>query len=401
MALPGVTYASDRDYPQAQVATVSEPFFDVMRMPARQGRLFTPADSADALPVAVVSENFVRTHYPDGALGRQVRVVEGEAVVWRTIVGLVQDMRELDFGASVTAAVYVPLAQAPTWFLTVLAHTEGDPLAQTAAVRRVVASLDRNLPIYNVTTLQETMDRNAWAWRVFGTLFTTFGLAALFMATVGLYGVMAFSVSRRTPEIGVRIAMGAEPRDVMGMVLRQGAVQVGLGVALGAGLAVLLSRAMQLMFFQVGAGDPRYFLVVAGLLLADRTRGGHRARSPRRPRGPDGGASGIGAGFVTVVTGSVTVTTCHDSVTVTDPVTNPAPRAPVRFPHEEVPGGLPDGAPAARRARGRDALLRVGIHPSSRDDRDGRGLRRQPPRRGDGHRSRAAEHAPVRSAGER
>ncbi len=267
VALPGVTYATGRDYPQAQVTTVSDDFFDVLRMPARQGRLFTQADSADALPVAIVSENFARAYYPDGALGRQVRVVDGDAVVWRTIVGLVQDMRELDFGASVTAAVYVPLAQAPTRALTVLAHTEGDPLAQTAAVRRAGGPHDRNLPIYNVTTLQETMDRNAWAWRVFGTLFTTFGLAALFMATVGLYGVMAFSVSRRTPEIGVRIAMGAEPRDVMGMVLRQGAVQVALGVGLGAGLAVLLSRAMQLMFFQVGADDPRYFLVVAVLLL--------------------------------------------------------------------------------------------------------------------------------------
>lgn len=267
VALPGVTYATERDYPQAQIATVSERFFDVLRMPVRQGRLFTPADGADGLPVAVVSENFARAHYPEGALGRQVRVVEGDAVVWRTIVGLVPDMRELDLGASVTAAVYVPIAQAPTRVLTVVAHTEGDPLMQTAAVRRAVASIDRNLPIYNVTTLQGAIDRNAWAWRVFGILFTTFGLAALFMATVGLYGVMAFSVSRRTPEIGVRIAMGAEPRDVMGMVLRQGAVQVAIGVALGTGLAVMLSRAMQLLFFQVGADDPRYFFLVAVLLL--------------------------------------------------------------------------------------------------------------------------------------
>jgi putative ABC transport system permease protein len=267
VAIAGATYATERDYPQAQVSTVSDGFFDTLRMPVRRGRVFTSSDSADALPVAVVSENFARTHYPGDAIGRQVRVVEGTTVVWRTIVGIVQDVQELDLGPSVSSAVYVPLAQAPSRFLQILLQSEGDPLSQTVAVRRAVVDLDRNLPIYNVTTIQKSLDENTWGWRVFGTLFTTFGLAALFLATIGLYGVMAFSVSKRTPEIGVRIAMGAEPRDVMRMVLRVGISQVALGVGIGIVVAVPLSRAMQVMFFQVGHDDPRAFAIVAALLL--------------------------------------------------------------------------------------------------------------------------------------
>ena len=267
VALPGQEYADERAYPRARVQSVSDSFFDVLRIRPRQGRVFERGDTADAPPVAVVSESFVRAHYPEGALGRQVRVVRGKTVEWRTIVGVVQDVYELDLGPSVGDGVYLPLAQDPSAFLSLLLHAQGDPLAQTGPVRQTVAALDRNLPIYNPTTIQKNLDAATWGWRVFGTLFTVFGGAALFLATVGLYGVMAFSVSKRTSEIGVRMAVGAEARDVMRMVLIQGASQVGLGIALGLGVAVLLSRAMRFMFFQVGPYDPRAFAVVAVLLF--------------------------------------------------------------------------------------------------------------------------------------
>ncbi|MEP7116927.1 MAG: ABC transporter permease [Acidobacteriota bacterium] len=267
VALPGHDYPDDHAYPQARVQAVSASFFDVLRIRPHQGRVFTPGDTGDAPKVAVVSDTFARTHYPDGAVGRQMRVVRGTAIEWRTIVGVVQDVYQVDLGPSVAAGVYLPLAQAPSAVLNLLVHTQGDPLAQTAPVRQAVASLDRNLPIFNPTTIQKNLDAANWGWRVFGTLFTVFGAAALFLATVGLYGVMAFSVSRRTPEIGVRMAVGADSGDVMRMVLTQGAWQVGLGIGAGLGVAVLLSRAMQSMFFQVGPYDPRAFAIVAGLLL--------------------------------------------------------------------------------------------------------------------------------------
>ena len=268
VAVPGQIYAEARAFPRAQVSAVSDGYFDVLRVTPRQGRVFTRGDTATSLPVAVVSEGLQRAHYPAGAVGRQVRVVQGDEVHWRTIVGVVPDVQEMDLGPSVTTAVYVPLSQDPSASLSVLLHAHGDPLLQTAAVRQVVASMDRNLPIFSATTLQKNLDASTWGWRVFGTLFTVFGLAALFLATVGLYGVMAFAVSKRTPEIGVRMAVGADAGQVMRMVLGQGARQVALGIVAGLGLAALLARAMRLMFFQVSPYDPRAFGAVAVLLLA-------------------------------------------------------------------------------------------------------------------------------------
>lgn len=267
VAVEGETYARERDYPRARLAVVTPDYFPVVRIGPRRGRAFTAADAVASAPVAMVSESFERTHFPQGALGRRVRVVEGDTIAWREIVGVVPDVRNVDLGPTATDAVYVPLAQAPSRFVAVLLRAEGDPLALTAGVRHAVAELDRNLPIFNVNTLQQVLDANTWGWRVFGTLFSVFGAAALFLAVVGLYGVMAFTVSKRTSEIGVRIALGAEPRDVMRLVLAQGAWQIGGGVAVGLGLAVALGKAMQGFFFGVGLEDPRFYLAVAALLL--------------------------------------------------------------------------------------------------------------------------------------
>jgi len=267
VVLPGETLTDERDYPRAKVSVVSEGFFDVIRVSPRQGRVFTAADGADAPKVAVVNEEFERRLYPDGAIGRQVRTFSGPSTDWHTIVGIVPNVPDIDLGESLLQHVYLPLAQRPSQTVNVLVHAQGDPLALTSAVRHVVSTLDRNLPIYNVMTTQQLLDDSTWGWRVFGTLFTLFGIAALFLATLGLYGVMAFSVSTRTQEIGVRLAVGAESGDVWRMVLRQGAWQVGTGVALGLGLAVLLSNALQLMFFEVSPYEPRIFVAVAVLLL--------------------------------------------------------------------------------------------------------------------------------------
>ncbi len=268
VVLPGQSFPDERDYPRARVSVVTEGFFDVLRMAPRHGRVFTPADGADAPRVAVVNETFQRLHYPAGAIGRQVRTFAGTNTDWHTIVGVVQDVEALDLGDSMISGIYLPLSQRPSQSVNVVLQAQGgDPAALSGAVRRVVTDLDRNLPIYNVMTIQKYLENGTWGWRVFGTLFSLFGVAALFLATVGLYGVMAFSVSRRTQEIGVRMAVGAGTADVLRMVLRQGAWQVGVGVALGLGLAVALSSAMQLMFFHVSPYEPSTFVAVGVLLL--------------------------------------------------------------------------------------------------------------------------------------
>ena len=177
----------------------------------------------------MVNETFARLHYPNGAIGRQVRTFTGPGTDWHTVVGVVPDIEDIDLGPSLIQGLYLPLSQRPNPSVNVVVRAQGDPLALAGTVRRVVADLDRNLPIYNVTTVQKYLDDATWGWRIFGTLFSVFGVAALFLATVGLYGVMAFSVSRRTQEIGVRMAVGAGAADVLRMVLRQGAWQVGPG----------------------------------------------------------------------------------------------------------------------------------------------------------------------------
>ena len=267
VVLPGQSFPDERDYPRSKVTNVTDGFFEVLGMAPRDGRVFGPGDGADAPKVAVVNEEFQRRYYPEGALGRQVRTFSGTSQAWHTIVGVVQNIPDIDLGESLLQHVYFPLAQRPNATMNVLLRVNGDPLALSGAVRRAVSGIDRNLPIYNVHTIQKTIDDNTWGWRVFGTLFSAFGVAALFLATVGLYGVMAFSVSKRTQEIGVRMAVGAESGAVLRMVLRQGAWQVGAGVALGLGLAMVLANAMRLMFFQVSPYDSSTFIAVGVLLL--------------------------------------------------------------------------------------------------------------------------------------
>lgn len=268
LVFPGQTFDDERDYPRAKLTAVTPAFFDAIGIGPRQGRAFTAADGLEAPKVAVVNEAFQRRFHPGGALGQQVRTYSGDAAAWHTIVGVVQDVPDYDFGDSLLEHVYLPLAQRPNAGVNLLLRMQGDPLAVSGAVRAAVAALDRNLPIYDVQTLQQMLDDGTWGWRVFGGLFTAFGVAALFLATVGLYGVMAFSVSRRTAEIGVRMAVGAASRDVLLMVLGQGAWQAGAGVAVGLGLGALLANAMRLMFFGVSPYDVPTFLVVGAVLLA-------------------------------------------------------------------------------------------------------------------------------------
>ena len=268
VVLPGQSFPDERDYPRSKVTSVTDGFFEVISVAPRQGRVFTPGDGADAPKVAVVNEEFQRRYFPDGALGRQVRTFSGNSTDWHTIVGVVQSIPDIDLGESMLQHVYFPLSQRPNATMNVLLRTAGDPLALSGGARQAVSEIDRNLPIYNVNTIQKTIDDNTWGWRIFGTLFSVFGVAALFLATVGLYGVMAFSVSRRTQEIGVRMAVGAGAADVLRMVLRQGAWQVGLGIVVGLGVAVALSNAMRLLFFQVSPFDSLTFVAVGVLLLA-------------------------------------------------------------------------------------------------------------------------------------
>ncbi len=263
---PGQSFATEREYPQARSVTISDDFFEVLRV-GLEGRTFDGRDSASGAPVAIVNRAFAKKHLPDGAVGQQFAMVRGDHQEWRTIIGIAPDLSVHDLvQGQVPETFFLPLAQAPPVSVAIAVRTAGPPMQVTSAVREAVRLVDPNMPVANVNSLEQAMYDRAWPFRIFGSLFTAFGVAALFLATVGLYGVMAFSVSRRTQEVGVRMAMGARGRDVLTMVLKQGFVQVGLGIALGAAMGVGLGYGMRALLFSVSPYDVRIFLAVALVL---------------------------------------------------------------------------------------------------------------------------------------
>src|SRR5206468_7882346 len=164
--------------------------------------------------------------------------------------------------------IYVPLSQHPSRFVSMAVRTRAAPMAITPQVREVVSSLDRDIPIYSVYSMTEAIARPLWFIRVFGTMFMIFGVIALFLAGVGLYAVMAFSVGRRTREVGIRMALGAQTSHVVNMVLRQGLAQLAVGMTLGLALALGVSQLMKIILFEVQPRDPFTFASVAAVLSA-------------------------------------------------------------------------------------------------------------------------------------
>jgi ABC-type antimicrobial peptide transport system permease subunit len=222
--------------------------------------------------VAIVNERFVSLFFQNkDPLGARIKLGPGD-VPWRRIVGVVPD---LYLGGAVGAinprheGVYIPLAQNVINFMSLVVRTEQSPASYAGTIQDEVNRMDAALPLYWVRSLSDQYSLDSWFYRAFGSLFVAFGLAALAMATIGLYGIMAFSASSRTREIGVRMALGADRRNVLLLILRQGVWQIGVGLALGLGLAALLSRALNTMLFNVRPWDPAIFgAVVAALALA-------------------------------------------------------------------------------------------------------------------------------------
>lgn len=280
----GRTPVAAGDYPRVRRGVVTPGFFRTFRTPVLQGRAFTAADRAGAPPVAIVNASFVRKYLPDtAALGRRFRLRRNaEDVPWLVVVGVVPDMRALPLDLSGVsrdeqnpASFYVPMAQSegPSRLVMTL-RTDGPPLNRVRDLRTTVASLDPELPLVRVLSLDGAILRATWFYPVFTTLFTTFGLGALFLSALGLYGVMSFAVTQRTREMGIRMALGARRGQMVGLVIRRGLVRLGAGLAIGLLLAWLSAGAVAWLLFDVRPHDPAVFglvlltLLSAGLLAA-------------------------------------------------------------------------------------------------------------------------------------
>ena len=268
----GREYASRKDATGANFATISPELFDTFEIPLREGRGFTSRDSEGAELVVVVNRSFAEREWPgESPLGRRLRFgredpVDGEPQPWRTVVGVVPDAWMNDLQDSDTAGIYAPVAQMGSRFMSIAVKTRAEPEAFTSTLRETVIGLDPDLPIYFVRTMDEVVGEQRFFFDLFGGLFALFGGVALLLASIGIYGVTAFSVGRRTREIGVRMALGANPGDVLGMILRQGTWRLVIGLAVGLVFGLGVSRLLAGFLFGVAPTDPLTFGTIAVFL---------------------------------------------------------------------------------------------------------------------------------------
>lgn len=256
--------------PTTGLALVTPGFFDLLGAGVLRGRALGWQDGPNAPAVAVVNASWVRRYSPDqDPVGR--RVWFGEQLL--EIVGVVPDLQMQDPEDLAGDGVYASLLQVRPYVVRLMLHTPGDPLALTASVRSVVEAVDPDLPLFEVATLRDAIYSDKKVLEAFGALFLLFGVGALFLTIVGLYGVVSFAVSQRSREIGVRVALGAAPGDVVTLVLGQGAALVGIGTAIGLFIAFALSQALAAVIEFVQPAGPLTYLAIAGVLVATALAG--------------------------------------------------------------------------------------------------------------------------------
>jgi predicted permease len=261
------------DYPLAHEGIVTPGYFETFETNILRGREFTAADTATGQPVAIVNESFARVHFPGiDPVGHQMkRIRPAGDEPWRTIVGVVPDliMEGIGNNNSSPAGYYIPIAQSDVANGVRMAlRTNGQPEGMAPFLRAAVASLDPDLAIYEVSSMRAVIQRQTWFYTVFGTFFMAFGGCALFLAAAGLYGVMAFAVTQRTREMGVRSALGAQGLSLIMLVMRRSVVQLAAGLALGLLLALPASRALQPVLYKVSPRDAAVFAAVLTTLAA-------------------------------------------------------------------------------------------------------------------------------------
>jgi putative ABC transport system permease protein len=261
-----LTVDENRD---AMFSSITGDYFRALQIPLLSGRTFELRDNADAPKVVIINETVAKRYFGSAteAIGKRLSIWRDEKFM-REIVGVVGDTKTGSLTGERGAQIYVPNAQARYNLMGLVIRTAGDPAAFATTLRHEVQALDKDQPIYNVRTMDDVVANSLGTRRVSMQLFTVFACAALLLAALGIYGVMAYTVTQRTHELGIRIALGAARKDVFGLVLRQGVVLVSIGIALGLVGALAASRALNSVLFGVGSLDFGAFAVaIASLAL--------------------------------------------------------------------------------------------------------------------------------------
>jgi putative ABC transport system permease protein len=260
----------DQNRPLAERIILSTDYFRVMGIPLLNGRDFERADDSDAPPVAIINQTMAQRYFPGGgAVGGRIHFGDfGPGVPWITIVGVAGDVKNNGLSAEDALTIYEPYEENPGVPISLFLRSSSNPESLTAGVRDAVQAIDKDLPIANIKTGDQLLYDAAGQPRFHTLLIALFAGLALLLAAVGIYGVISYSVAQRTHELGIRLAVGARPRDVLFLVMREGMMLTLTGTVIGVVAAFGLTRLLTSLLFRVSATDPLTFLGVAALLVA-------------------------------------------------------------------------------------------------------------------------------------
>jgi len=272
LTVEGITVPDGQNGPWGDIRVVSPRFFETLRIPLKRRRLLTDQDRQGAPPVVVIDEQFVKKYFPSTdpigkrlTFGGQSRAPDSS---WMTIVGVVGHAAHEGLDADPRIQYYLPVGQAGGRFMSVVVSTKGDPHGVIPAVRNAVHSVDAGLPIANINTMEQLIESSVGQRRLSMILLGVFSAIALLLASIGIYGVMSYSVAQRTRELGIRMALGAERGRVLRLVVAQGMGLAVLGVVIGLVAAFALTRFLASQLYGVGATDLATFGTVSHCLLA-------------------------------------------------------------------------------------------------------------------------------------
>jgi putative ABC transport system permease protein len=260
-----------KDEPSADLFVTEPNYFRTMGIPIIKGRDFEQRDEHKSTPVIIVTESFARQYFPgEDAIGKRIEpgisTYEDDKSVMREIVGVVADIRNRALNSEPKPAYYMPQSQVPFTQLVVVVKSSNDPHSLISSVNREVSAMDQELPVFSVKTMEEYISASVAAPRFNTTLLSIFAAVALVLTIIGLYGVMSYSVAQRTNEIGIRMALGAQTRDVLRLIVKQGITLVLIGLGLGMVGALALTRLLATLLFGVTTKDPITFISIGALL---------------------------------------------------------------------------------------------------------------------------------------
>jgi len=252
--------------PTTGVGVVTPGYFSVLHISLIQGRLLDSRDGRGSPNDLVVNQAFIRRYFPnENALGKRLKVANQG--IW-TIVGVVGDSKQRGLAVDVEPEIFVPVEKWCPPELTLLLRVQRDPITFLPSVRAVVSQLDKNLPLFDVQTMDSLLKGELASQRFNAALLGAFAIFAVFLAAIGIYGVMAYSVHQRVREVAIRMALGAEPRDVLWMILSRGLVLAATGLVFGLTGAFALTRLLGTLLYKVRPSDPATFVGVTLALLA-------------------------------------------------------------------------------------------------------------------------------------